>query len=326
MSYTANIIYFSSRADALKIKEKLTLAGIKSELLPVRKCLITDDISEYFVFDRNSVGSLEKNYLRDGKTRPAALLSIQKIILDRLLSETVGNSLFFVEESFIPECFYIKKALFRNGISFFSFGRIAPEFGLSVVRGSLDAGFHEASFLSVKEQCSNAASKPPVFPEFNGILAIDAPPDSVPVRYLRFFRSPLQLTKGIIRFYNSFETGKKHLPVFVYSAKHAQETYTSSERAVQFTKLLGERGRTFSDFSELPQRTTVLTWSTKRFFQLLKNGFRPVPATKSLAAKILDPKIKSVAQLITYSPDGEDFCRIKAFLHNCELKNLDKIL
>ena len=174
MSYTANIIYFSSRADALKIKEKLTLAGIKSELLPVRKCLITDDISEYFVFDRNSVGSLEKNYLRDGKTRPAALLSIQKIILDRLLSETVGNSLFFVEESFIPECFYIKKALFRNGISFFSFGRIAPEFGLSVVRGSLDAGFHEASFLSVKEQCSNAASKPPVFPEFNGILAIDA--------------------------------------------------------------------------------------------------------------------------------------------------------
>ena len=323
MSYTANIIYFSGRADAEKIEAKLTASGIKSKLFPIKKCPITDDISDYFVFDRNQADPLEKTYLRDGKTNPASILSIQKIILDRILAEADENTVFFIEENFVPECFYIRKALFRSGRTFFSFGRLAPKFGLTVVRGALDIGFHEASFLDVSGETIDycLSSKTLAIPEFNGILAIDAPPDSIPTRYLRFFRSPLLLARSLIRFYNSYLHGKRHSKILVYSPEKAEDRYKSSERAAQLAKLLGERGKTFSDFSELPSGTTVLTWSTKRFFALLKNGFRPVPATKSLAAKMFDPKIKSIGGLIISAPEILSFLEIKDFLHNCELKN-----
>lgn len=323
MSYNASIIYFSGKTDAEKIAEKLTSSGIKTKLFPVKKCIITEDISEYFVFDRTQADPLEKAYLRDGKTDPAALLSIQKIILDRILAEADENTVFFVEESFVPECFYIRKALFRNRRTFYSFGRIAPESGLSVVRGALDLGFHEASFLDFAgtEKPAFPAAKIPQFPEFNGIVAIDAPPDSIPARYLRFFRSPLQLTKGLIRFYNSYLQEERHGKILVYSPEKEADCYTISERTAQFIRLLGARGKTFSDFSELPFGAAVLTWSTKRFFSLLKNGFRPIPMTKSLSAKLFDPKTKSPAELITSAPDKEAFLKIKDFLHNCELRN-----
>jgi hypothetical protein len=322
MCYVASIIYFSSKADAEKIKDNIAISGVKSELVPIRKCLITDDISDYFVFDKSQADSLEKAYLRDGKTNPASILSIQKIILDRILAEADENTVFFVEESFTPESFYIRKALFRSNRTFFSFGRLAPESGISIVRGALDLGFHEASFLDFCGQEKTVFStKIPVFPDFNRIIAIDAPPDSVPLHHLRFFRSPLQLTKGLIRFYNSFFPHEKHEEIFVYLPKKAPDYYTSSERTAQFIRLLGARGKIFSDFSELPAGTTVLTWSTKRFFSLLKNGFRPIPMTRSLSAKLFDKKIKSPCALITSSPDKESFIKIKNFLHNCELRN-----
>ncbi len=323
MSYTANIIYFSGKADAEKIGARLAASGIRPKLFPIKKCPITDDISDYFVFDKNQADPLEKAYLRDGKTDPASILSIQKIILDRILAGSDENTLFFIEESFVPECFYIRKALFRSGSTFFSFGRLAPKFGLTVVRGALDIGFHEASFLDV---CGPAldyqlSSNTLDLPEFNGTIAIDAPPDSVPARYLRFFRSPLLLTRSLIRFYNSYLPGRKHPEILVYSPEKAADCYTSSERAAQFTRLLGKRGKTFSDFSELPSGTTVLTWSSKRFFSLLKNGFRPVPATKSLAVKMFDPKIKSIGTLLTAPIGTSRFLEIEDFLRNSELRN-----
>ena len=323
MSYIANIIYFSGKADAEKIGVKLSASGIKPKLFPIKKCPITEDISDYFVFDKNQTDPLEKAYLRDGKTDPASILSIQKIILDRILAEADESTVFFIEESFVPECFYIRKALFRSGKTFFSFGRLAPKSGLTIVRGALDIGFHEASFLDVCGPAENylVPSNTPKFPEFNGIIAIDAPPDSVPARYLRFFRSPLLLTRSLIRFYNSYLPGQKHPEILVYSPEKAADCYTSSERTAQFTRLLGKRGKTFSDFSELPSGTTVLTWSTKRFFSLLKNGFRPVPATKSLAAKMFDPKIKSIGTLLTAPIGTFRFLEIEDFLRNSELRN-----
>ena len=324
MSYTANIIYFSAKADAEKIRARLTASGIKQKLFPIKKCPITDDISDYFVFDKNQADPLEKAYLRDGKTDPASILSIQKIILDRILAEADENTVFFIEESFVPECFYIRKALFRSGKNFFSFGRLDPKFGLLVVRGALDIGFHEASFLDVCGPVIEdylVSPDTPKFPEFNGIIAIDAPPDSVPVRYLRFFRSPLLLTRSLIRFYNSYLPGKKHPEILVYSPEKAADCYTSSERTAQLTRLLGKRGKTFSDFSELPSGTTILTWSTKRFFSLLKNGFRPVPATRSFAAKMFDPKIRSIGELLTAQVEMFRFLEIEDFLRNSELRN-----
>ena len=103
MSYFANIIYFSSRADAEKISLKLATQGVRTKLFPIKKCIITDDISDYFVFDKTQADPLEKAYLRDEKTNPASILSIQKIILDRIFSEAAEDTLFFVEESFIPD-------------------------------------------------------------------------------------------------------------------------------------------------------------------------------------------------------------------------------
>ena len=322
-TYNAHIIYFSGRADALKIAEKLSRSGIETKLFPVKKCIITEDISEYFVFDKTQADPLEKAYLRDGKTDPAALLSIQKIILDRILSEADENTIFFIEESFVPESFYIRKALFRSRRTFFSFGRLAPEFGLSVVRGALDLGFHEASFSDVSEMPADHDFKYKSLhlPDFNGIIAIDAPPDSVPVRSLRFFRSPLQLVRSLIRFYNSRFPYERHEKILVYSPKKEADCYTASERTGQFIRLLGERGEAFSDFSKLTEGTVVLTWSTKRFFSLLKNGFRPVPLTKCLSARLFDRKTNSPAYLFTAAPDLMSLLGTEDFLCHSELKN-----
>jgi len=323
MNYTASIIYFSAKADALKISGKLAASGIESKLFQIKKCLITENIPDYSVFDKSQADPLEKAYLRDGKTSQASLVSAQKIILDKILADADGSTIFFIEESFVPECFYIRKVLFRSGKPFFSFGRIAPKFGLTVVRGALDLGFHEASFLDVCGPVSDyqLSSNTLNLPEFNGIIAIDTPPDPVPARYLRFFRSPLMLTRSLIRFYNLYLPGQKHPEILVYSPEKAADCYTSSERAAQLVRLLGKRGKTFSDFSELPSGTTVLTWSTKRFFSLLKNGFRPVPATKSLEAKMFDPKIRSIGALLTAPITMLSFLKIEDFLKNSELRN-----
>ena len=324
MTCKANIIYFSKKSDAEKIAEKLALSGIEPQLFQIKKCVITDDLSEYFVFDKTQASSLEKNYARDGKLKQSALISIQKIILERLLEQTERDALFFLEENFSPESFYLKKTLFRCGTAFFSFGRIASEFGLTIVKGALDLGFHEASFLCLKNQDDIVFQpKMPAFPEFNGKIAIDAPPDPIPARYLRFFRSPLLMTRGLIRFFNESEPHKRHGKIYVYSPETLSDTYTSSERTAQFLKFLGKRGRSFSDFSELPPKTTVLTWSAKRFFSLWKNGLRPVPATKSLAAQMFSPKIRSVGGLLTSSPDAEKTVNVLNFLKNSELSNFD---
>ena len=324
MTYKANIIYFSKRSDAEKIAEKLKSLGIDPQLFPIKKCVITDDISDYFVFDRTQASSLEKNYARDGKLKQSALVSIQKIVLDRLLERTDAEGLFFIEENFSPESFYIKKTLFRYGTGFFSFGRIASDSGITIVKGALDPGFHEASFLYPKNLNGTVFQpKIPVFPEFNGKIAIDAPPDSIPARYLRFFRSPLLMTRGLIRFFNGSEPRKRHGKIYVYSPEQASDTYTSSERTAQFIKFLGKRGKSFSDFSELPPKTTVLTWSTKRFFSLWKNGLRPIPATKSLAAQMFRQKIKSIGELVTLMPDSEKIIKVRNFLQMSELENFD---
>ncbi|MBO4700028.1 hypothetical protein J5690_10580 [bacterium] len=321
MSYNANIIYFSARSDAEKIAGKLSDFQIKPKLFPVKKCLVTEDISARFLFDRSQAGPLEKTYLRDGKADSAALISIQKTILDRILSEADENTLSFVEESFVPESFYIRKALNRCRRTFFSFGRLAPEFGLSIVRGALDLGFHDVSFLNISGETReyNISSRTLPLPDFNGTIAIDAPPDSIPSRYLHFFRSPLSLTKTIIRFYGSYLHGGRHSEIFVYSPKKVADCYTASERTGQFVRLLGARGKVFSDFSELHSGTTVLTWSTKRFFSLLKNGFRPIPLTRCLSARFFDRKAKSPAALFTGAPDMLSFLTTEDFLHNCEL-------
>ena len=152
MTYRANIIYFSKKADAEKIGEKLVSSGITPQFFPIKKCVITDDISDYFVFDKTQASSLEKNYARDGKLKQSALVSIQKIVLERLLERTDGNELFFLEENFSPESFFLKKNLFRDGTGFFSFGRISSDFGITIVKGALDLGFHEASFLYLKNR------------------------------------------------------------------------------------------------------------------------------------------------------------------------------
>lgn len=320
MGYKANIIYFSSRRDAEKVASALSEQGFEAKLHFIKKCSGTEDLSDYFVFDRKQLGTLEKNYLRDSKTKPVMLLSIQKIILERLLSEI--SAPVFVEENFSPESFYLKKALFRQNITFFSFGRLSNDSGISIVKGALDIGFHEASFLYHKDPGLSArTSKMPEFPEFNGLIALDSPPDSVPLRYLHYFRYPERMTRGIIAFYDAVNDGKRHEKVAVYTSEHASDQYAASERASQFAGFLGNRGRIFSDFSELPYGTTVLTWSTKRFFSLLQNGFRAIPAAKCLAALAFSPKTRTLSDLLLSSPEEERFLKVKEFLALSELKN-----
>lgn len=319
MDKTVNIVYFTDKPAAGKVAAALKKRGSKPKLHHVKRCKRPDDILDYFLFEKPALGTLEKGYLRDDKKEQLVLLSLQKSFLDEIYSTVAGSGQIYVEYDASAEYFYLKKLFSKFGKSFFSFGHLNETDSIFVVRGALDIGFHEASFFGCaglfKEDHELAGLD---YPEFNGLLALDVPPDAIPFKYVGLFRSPLQLTRNIIRFYNAWNDGAHHEKVMIYNPPK-QDFYTLHKRAEEFSGFLGERGRNIEDFCEVPAGTTVLTWSSERFFSHLSHGLRPVVVTKSLLSPLWIRKKRTLAEIINSEIDLTLYSKLVTFIKLSEV-------
>ncbi|MGI6395534.1 MAG: hypothetical protein ACOX2F_12555 [bacterium] len=309
MKRSAHIVSFCNREAQALVKKLLDKSGLKVDATTLKKCSQVTDISEHFISSTN-LSSLEKSYLRDEKKDQAAIVAIQKNELDKAISLNKGDTLFFIEEDYSPESFYLKKLLFKNKVPFFSFGNILNKEHITIAKGHLDIGFNH-TFL--KNNLSDFHFKMPLFPAFNGKIAIEAPPDSIPVRYLYHFKSPFFLVNNLIRAEEKFFGKKKHPPIFVQNPLRPYNSYTISTRGFQIKKTLGKRGAEFENISELSLGTTVLTWSTKRWFALHQAGMRPIPLTKTLATSIFPLKKSSFTELISFNPTQKEIEKLYNF-------------
>ncbi len=319
MNNTINIVYFTDKAAAGKVASALKKRGLKPKLRQVRRCKRPDDILDYFLFEKPALGTLEKGYLRDDKKEQLVLLSLQKSFLDEIYSKVEDSDQVYIECDASAEYFYLKKLFFKSGKPFFSFGHLNETDSIFVVKGALDIGFHEASFF----ECDALFKENPEpaelnYPEFNGILALDVPPDAIPFKYVGLFRSPLQLTRNIIRFYSSLTDGERHEKVMIYNPP-VQDFYTLHKRAFDFGRFLGERGRNIDDFSEVPAGTTVLTWSSQRFFSHLSHGLRPIVLTKSLLSPLWVQKNRTLAEIINSGIDLTLYSKLVTFIKLSEV-------
>jgi hypothetical protein len=323
MKRSACIISFGNRESQTVIESAFSRLEIKTETVLIKKCIHMADISDYFISSTGELSPLEKGFLKDGKKDQSAILAIQKNSIDKIGNLLQKETLFFIEDDFSPESFYIKKIFFRNRVPFFSFGSILPDGDISIVPGSLDIGFNITLLKNYRCQPSSVM---PQYPVFNGNIAIEAPPDTIPLRYLLHFRSSPFLVRNIIAALNKFYGNERHPAVSVQDPVRPYNSYSASTRAFQIKNLLGKRGCGFENLSDLPAGTTVLTWSTKRFFALLKAGMRPVPLTKCLVSSIFSSRKTTPEELIFSDPAQHDVNRIYCFVKETGVENLAEMV
>ena len=77
-----------------------------------------------------------------------------------------------------------------------------------------------------------------------------------------------------------------------------------------------------NDISELEPGTTVITWSTARFFTLLKQGFRPVPGTRCLALWAYRNKKRTIADMILENPLNDRFVTIGNYIRSISIEKV----
>lgn len=323
MKRSASIISFGNRESQTVIESVFSRLEVETETILIKKCIHMSDISDYFISSAGALSPLEKGFLKDGKKDQAAILAIQKNSIDKIGSMPHKGTLFLLEDDFSPESFYIKKIFFRNRVPFLSFGNILPDGELSVVPGSLDIGFN---ITVLKDLTSTGHSVMPQYPVFNGNIAVEAPPDTIPLRYLLHFRSSQFLVRNIIAALQKFYGNERHPAVSVQDPVRPYNSYSASTRAFQIKNLLGKRGGHFENISDLPAGTTVLTWSTKRFFALLKAGMRPVPLTKCIASSIFPLRKRTPDELIFFDPKKYDVDRIYHYIKNSGVENLSEMV
>lgn len=318
------IISFGNREHAAKLDTLLNLNGLSVETAVIKKCVHLSDISEYFISSSNDVTGVEKGYLKDGRVDQAAILSVQRNSMEKIEQKFSDFPAFFIEDDPCPENFYLRKILFRKRIPFFSFSDISNDGKLTLLKGSFDIGFNHNNMEEI--DVADTFFKVPSFPEFNGHIAIEPPPDTIPLRYLLHFRSPQFLVRNVIKTMNAYHQSKRHPQILIQTPVRPYNSYSTSMRAFQIEKFLGKRAGTFKDTSELPAGTTVITWSTRRFLSLLSGGFRPLPATKCIASSIYPARKKNPAELIMFNPDHEDLKRLIGFINFSGVENIPEMM
>lgn len=216
---------------------------------------------------------------------------------------------YFVENDHCLVNYGIRKLFFRKKLSFYSFGYLDDSENLVCSEGSLDLG---SGTDQLKKACfSGTLNEKYCTKGFNGLLAVDSPPDTIPVKYLFHFKYPLNIMKAYISIMDKVDRSKKHPPVKILS----------TPGTIKVHEFFKKRAAICEDISELELGTTVITWSTRRFFTLLKQGFRPVPATRCLALWAYENKKRTIPCMILENPVNERLCIIKDHIKSHSIDN-----
>lgn len=231
--------------------------------------------------------------------KAAGILSSQGLSISILRPETISECNFdqegsacscFIENLHDDLTYKIRKQFFRRNIPFFSFGSFDNE-EIICCKGSLDIG----ADWDIMEKMTSAYKIPDIiYPsDFNGLLAIETPPGTIPHKYLFHFKYSSNIAGTYISIMD--KKNEKHSPVKIIP----------SCRSLDLGKFFGHRAADCHDITELAPGTTVLTWSTERVFTLLKLGLRPVPVSRCLALWAYGPRKRNLAEMIVKGPlDG----------------------
>lgn len=324
MKGLVSIISFSNREGISTVESALTEYGFETDVTILNKCNQLSDISEYFISSYKELSTFQKSYIKDGNINQAAVLSIQSGYIEKAVTRNEKAAAFFIFDDISPESFYLKKLLTIKKRLFFCFGTLNETFGTSVMKGTLDIGFN--TDMIKNRVCTEPFIKTPLPLPFNGKIAIEPPLDTIPLRYLYRFRSVEYLVREIIKTMNAFYGSKKHPPIQILAPVRPYSSYSVSTRGNIIEMLLGKRGMKFAELAELEKGTTVLTWSTRRYFNLLKSGMRPVPMTKSLALSTIHGNIKSIKDLIFFKPEHHDIVQLFSFVKSTGVENIPELM
>lgn len=242
------------------------------------------------------------------KTR---LIRIDSSILENGTFSLDTDENYFVENDHSAIHFCVRKLFFQKNIHFHSFGFIDDSDNIVCSEGSLDIGsdldrlkmMHDPAISNKESSAKN----------FNGLLAIDPPPDSIPSKYMFHFRYPLNIAKAYISIMDKADRSIRHSPVKILSRPGT----------VDVSLFFRKRAVICGDISELEPGTTVITWSTTRFFTLLKQGFRPVPGTRCLALWAYGNKKRNISNMILENPIDERVQTIRKYILS---RSTEKIL
>ncbi|HNW83029.1 MAG TPA: hypothetical protein PKG52_09080 [bacterium] len=229
--------------------------------------------------------------------------------LIKIDSATSGNGIFspnsnenyFIENDYSSSNFYLKKLFFRKNIPFHSFGFLDDSDNIVYSEGSLDIGSdldklnrHHTGMITEKSTAKN----------FNGLLAIDPPPETIPTKYLFHFRYPLNIVKAYVSIMDKTDRINRHMQVKILSGPGT----------VDVSEFFKKRAVKCSDLKELEPGTTVITWSTARFFTLLNLGFRPVAGTRCLALWAYRNKERRISDMILEDPHNDRIETIRNYI------------
>lgn len=232
--------------------------------------------------------------------------------------EKIGKHILIIEDNYSESFFNLRKMLFVNNVEFLSFGRLRSD-SLNIACGNLDIGFDKDQIVHSIPHTFET----PKIPEPSYTIAIDMPPETVPYRYLKYFRSVFLMSRGLTSFLATSD--KRHPPVTICASARPYNGKNKNSSITDIHNFLGKRSRVISDISTIEKGTTVLTWSTKRFFLLLSMGFRPVPVTKCLASSILYSRQDKLRDMITKRYDA-DIAQLFQALESIRLENMTKLI
>lgn len=230
----------------------------------------------------------------------------------------IGKHILIIEDNYLESFFNLRKMLFVNNVEFLSFGRLRSD-SLNIACGNLDIGFNKDQIV----QSIPHTFEIPQIPEPSYRIAIDMPPETVPYRYLKYFRSVFLMSRGLTSFLATSD--KRHPPVTICAPARPYNGKNKNSSIADIHNFLGKRSQVISDISTIEKGTTVLTWSTKRFFLLLSMGFRPVPVTKCLASSALYFRRDKLRDMITKKYD-DDIVQLFQALESTKLENMTKFI
>ncbi len=301
--------------DRNKIAEALSKSNTKITRLSFNRISIPDNLED-FEPETECLDTIEKNYLKDNNISAAAIIRMQKEQLKNIISQIQKSSAVYICEEHIPEYFFLKKFLFKKLFNFHSFGKIINNELISVNAGAIDIGIKlDTSLKTMEEKISCTET---VFPEFNGLIAIDPPPDALPYSHLGYFRAPLNFARNLISFLDTQYKNERH-PVVRIVVPQEHDPYKHSKRAFEIAKILGKRCEKVESFSDLKRNTSVITWSTQQFFKLLNSGLRPIPTTKC-GASFLFRKSENIGELIINRHSATEIGYLLQYYRNNTIK------
>jgi|GEM_PF-3678323 len=228
--------------------------------------------------------------------------------------EKIGKHILIIEDNCSESFFNLRKMLFVNNVKFLSFGKLRAD-SLNIAYGNLDIGFNK----DLINYSIPYTFEVPQIPAPSYRIAIDMPPETVPYRYLKYFRSVFLMSRSLISFLSTSQ--ERHKPVTICATTRPYSGENKSSSIVDIQNFLGKRSSVISDISKIEKGTTVLTWSTKRFFLLLSMGFRPVPITKCLASSTLYSPQDKLRDMITKRYDANIAPLFQA-LESTKLENM----